>query len=212
MSRRQPSSAWSMPAVFDTTQSRMVCNCVLEATTAPNSARKCRAFRSRADSNSSGASEGITAPPGDGVEAESRSGFKTSQAVACRHGASHGGERWPGEVLPAPSGRRSHPICRVARRTPATVVRPQTIASVSTGFSGSWWTGAPWKALPREYGSLVTCWRRLRQREEDGTILEPWRAFLAQLNDQNKVRWDFTWTRLPRASASSSKPRSTRSR
>ena len=115
------------------------------------------------------------------------------------------------------------------------------------------WTGAPWKALPREYGSPVTCWRRLRQWEEDGTLLALWRAFLAQLNDQEKVRWDecfidgsfapakkgalasarpsaarersgwywsmarvlrwdFTWTRLPRANSSSSKPRSRRSR
>jgi len=40
------------------------------------------------------------------------------------------------------------------------------------------WTGAPWKALPREYGSATTCWRRLRQWEEDGTLLELWRAFL----------------------------------
>jgi transposase len=60
-------------------------------------------------------------------------------------------------------------------------------------FDGILWilcTGAPWKALPREYGSYPTCWRRLRQWEEDGTLLELWRAFLAQLNDQEKVRWD----------------------
>ena len=57
---------WCVDVVFDTTQSRMGCSCVLEATTAPSSARKCMAFRSRADSSSSGASEGITAPPGDG--------------------------------------------------------------------------------------------------------------------------------------------------
>jgi transposase len=52
------------------------------------------------------------------------------------------------------------------------------------------WTGAPWKALPREYGTPVTNWRLLRKWEEDGTFLELWRAFLAQLNDQEKVRWD----------------------
>ena len=52
------------------------------------------------------------------------------------------------------------------------------------------WTGAPWKVLPREYGSPTTCWRRLRQWDEDGTLLALWRAFLADLNDADKVRWD----------------------
>src|SRR5213592_1344552 len=52
------------------------------------------------------------------------------------------------------------------------------------------WTGAPWKALPRKYGSSTTCWRRLRQWDEDGTLLALWRAFLADLNDAEKVRWD----------------------
>jgi len=35
-----------------------------------------------------------------------------------------------------------------------------------------------------------TCWRRLRQWEEDGTLVALWRAFLAQLNDEEKLRWD----------------------
>ncbi|MFI5371555.1 MAG: transposase [Candidatus Eisenbacteria bacterium] len=52
------------------------------------------------------------------------------------------------------------------------------------------WTGAPWKALPEAFGSPTTCWRRLRQWEEDGTLLELWRGFLAQLSDADKVRWD----------------------
>ena len=52
------------------------------------------------------------------------------------------------------------------------------------------WTGAPWSALPKEYGSPSTCWRRLRDWEESGVLLELWRAFLAQLNDREQVRWD----------------------
>ena len=52
------------------------------------------------------------------------------------------------------------------------------------------WTGAPWSELPREYGSSTTCWRRLRAWEERGVLLELWRAFLAQLQDQDKIRWD----------------------
>jgi transposase len=52
------------------------------------------------------------------------------------------------------------------------------------------WTGAPWSELPRRYGSPSTCWRRLKQWEESGVLLKLWRAFLAQLNDRQKLRWD----------------------
>jgi transposase len=52
------------------------------------------------------------------------------------------------------------------------------------------WTGAQWSELPRQYGSPSTCWRRLKQWEETGVLLTLWRAFLAQLNDQEKIRWD----------------------
>jgi transposase len=52
------------------------------------------------------------------------------------------------------------------------------------------WTGAQWSELPRRYGSPSTCWRRLKQWEETGVLLKLWRAFLAQLNDQEKLRWD----------------------
>jgi transposase len=52
------------------------------------------------------------------------------------------------------------------------------------------WTGAQWSELPRRYGSPSTCWRRLTHWEETGVLLKLWRAFLAQLNDQQKLRWD----------------------
>jgi transposase len=52
------------------------------------------------------------------------------------------------------------------------------------------WTGAQWSELPRRYGSPSTCWRRLKHWEETGVLLKLWRAFLAQLNDQQKLRWD----------------------
>jgi transposase len=61
------------------------------------------------------------------------------------------------------------------------------------GFEGIlWilWTGAQWRELPRRYGSPSTCWRRLQHWEERGLLLKLWRAFLAQLNDQQQLRWD----------------------
>jgi transposase len=52
------------------------------------------------------------------------------------------------------------------------------------------WTGCQWSELPRRYGSPSTCWRRLKHWEETGVLLKLWRALLAQLNDQQKLRWD----------------------
>jgi transposase len=52
------------------------------------------------------------------------------------------------------------------------------------------WTGCQWSELPRRYGSASTCWRRLKHWEESSILLKLWRAFLAQLNDQQKLRWD----------------------
>jgi transposase len=52
------------------------------------------------------------------------------------------------------------------------------------------WTGAQWSELPRRYGSPSTCWRRLKSWEETGILLKLWRAFLAQLNDRQQLRWD----------------------
>jgi transposase len=51
------------------------------------------------------------------------------------------------------------------------------------------WTGAPWKALPGEYPSPSTCWRRLKRWEEDGTWLRAWRCFIAQLDEKQQLDW-----------------------
>ncbi len=50
-------------------------------------------------------------------------------------------------------------------------------------------TGAQWQALPKEYPSASTCWRRLRRWDEDGTWLKLWRAFLAELDGQARLKW-----------------------
>ena len=51
------------------------------------------------------------------------------------------------------------------------------------------WTGAPWKALPERYPSPVTCWRRLKRWEEDGTWLRAWRCFIVQLDEKQQLDW-----------------------
>lgn len=52
------------------------------------------------------------------------------------------------------------------------------------------WTGAPWSELPEKYGSKSTVHRRLKTWAETDVLLNLWRAFLNQLSDQQKVRWD----------------------
>lgn len=50
-------------------------------------------------------------------------------------------------------------------------------------------TGARWRDLPREYPSPSTCWRRLRQWEEQDIWLKIWRRFLSQLDQQGRLDW-----------------------
>ena len=60
-------------------------------------------------------------------------------------------------------------------------------------FEGILWvlrTGAQWSELPKEYGSGSTCWRRLKEWEERGTLLKLWRAFLNDLSDAEHIRWN----------------------
>lgn len=54
-------------------------------------------------------------------------------------------------------------------------------------------TGARWQDLPLEYPSPSTCWRRLRQWEEEDVWLSIWRAFLAELDDRGHLEWEETF-------------------
>jgi len=42
----------------------------------------------------------------------------------------------------------------------------------SEGLLWSLWTGVPWSALPRRYGSPSTGWRWLKEWEESGVLLK----------------------------------------
>lgn len=50
-------------------------------------------------------------------------------------------------------------------------------------------TGAPWGDLPREYGSPVTCWRRLAEWEASGVWERVWAALLASLTTPERLIW-----------------------
>src|SRR5882724_5760736 len=96
-------------------------------------------------------------------------------------------------------------------------------------------SGARWQDLPEEYPHPSTCWRRLRDWEEQGIWLKVWRAFLAELNERKQLAlesekpsgargrsgwwwstaavslWETIFTLPPRRKSGSRKPRLRRS-
>src|SRR5438552_11144542 len=59
-------------------------------------------------------------------------------------------------------------------------------------FEGILWilrTGAPWAELPKEYGSASTCWRRLKEWEEQDVWLRAWRTLLSELDKNEQIDW-----------------------
>ena len=49
-------------------------------------------------------------------------------------------------------------------------------------------TGAAWRFLPEEYPSPSTCWRRLKQWEEEGIWLNAWRTLLGALDAEGLLK------------------------
>jgi transposase len=47
--------------------------------------------------------------------------------------------------------------------------------------------GCRWDAMPLRYGSPVTCWRRLRAWQADGTWDRIWQALLEPLDKQRRL-------------------------
>lgn len=50
-------------------------------------------------------------------------------------------------------------------------------------------TGCRWRDLPRDYGSPVTAWRRLRRWQEEGVWERIWRTLLSRLDAHGKLDW-----------------------
>ena len=50
-------------------------------------------------------------------------------------------------------------------------------------------TGSQWSELPPKYGAPSTCWRRLRDWEENGTGEHIWRTLLATLQKEDRIDW-----------------------
>jgi len=87
-------------------------------------------------------------------------------------------------------------------------------------FEGILWvlrTGAPWADLPKEYPSPSTCWRRLRDWEEQDVWLTIWRAFLAELDEKGQLDWseafiDGSFAPAKKGATASARPSGARAR
>ena len=66
---------------------------------------------------------------------------------------------------------------------------PQDDRKVLEGILWILRSGARWCDLPDEFPSPATCWRRLRDWEEQEVWLEIWRAFLSELNERQQLKW-----------------------
>ena len=78
-------------------------------------------------------------------------------------------------------------------------------------------SGARWQDLPDEFPSPSTCWRRLRDWEEQGVWLTIWRAFLAELNEREQLNWsesflDGSFAPAKKGAPKSEKPSGARAR
>ncbi len=78
-------------------------------------------------------------------------------------------------------------------------------------------TGARWKDLPTEFPSPSTCWRRLRDWEEQDVWLTIWRAFLGELDQKGQLDWseafvDGSFAPAKKGATASARPNAARAR
>jgi transposase len=78
-------------------------------------------------------------------------------------------------------------------------------------------TGARWQDLPEKYPSASTCWRRLKEWEEEGIWLNMWRAFLSKLDSNGALDWqdtfiDSSFASSKKGAIASGRPRKARAR
>jgi len=78
-------------------------------------------------------------------------------------------------------------------------------------------SGARWRDLPQEYPSASTCWRRLRQWEQQEVWLKIWRQFLSELDQQGRLDWsesflDGSFAPAKKGASASAKPSAAKAR
>ena len=85
------------------------------------------------------------------------------------------------------------------------------------GFCGFCGAGLAGRTCRRKFPHPSTCWRRLRDWEEQGVWLKIWRAFLSELNERQQLKWsesflDGSFAPAKKGAAESEKPSGARGR
>ena len=120
-----------------------------------------------------------------------------------------------GRLLPAAQWEKTRPLPPKRPPRPRGGRPPSPSRKVLEGILWILRSGARWQDLPEEFPSPATCWRR--DWEEQGVWLTIWRAFLAELNERQQLKWsesflDGSFAPAKKGAAESAKPSGARGR
>ena len=94
-----------------------------------------------------------------------------------------------GRLLTDAQWEKIRPLLPKRRKRPQGGRPPADDRKVLEGILWILRSGARWCDLPEEFPSPATCWRRLRDWEEQEVWLEIWRAFLSELDERQQLKW-----------------------
>ena len=94
-----------------------------------------------------------------------------------------------GRLLTDAQWEKIRPLLPRRRKRPQGGRPPADDRKVLEGILWILRSGARWCDLPEEFPSPSTCWRRLRDWEEQEIWLEIWRAFLSELDERQQLKW-----------------------
>ena len=115
-----------------------------------------------------------------------------------------------GRLLTDAQWEKIEPLLPRPRKRPRGGRPPAANRRVLEGILWILRSGARWQDLPSEFPSPSTCWRRLRDWEEQGVWLGIWRTFLAELNERQQLNWSESFLDGSFAPAKKGAPQSAR--
>ena len=122
-----------------------------------------------------------------------------------------------GRLLTDAQWEKIRPLLPKRRKRPHGGRPPADDRKVLEGILWILRSGARWCDLPVEFPSPSTCWRRLRDWEEQEVWLEIWRTFLSELNERQQLKWsesfmDGSFAPAKKGATESEKPSGVRGR
>lgn len=122
-----------------------------------------------------------------------------------------------GRLLTDAQWEKIRPLLPKRRKRPRGGRPPADERKVLEGILWILRSGARWCDLPVEFPSPSTCWRRLRDWEEQEVWLEIWRTFLSELNERQQLKWsesfmDGSFAPAKKGATESEKPSGVRGR